>query len=65
MHFGHGQVPANRFVRPDGAIVDVATEVSERHGRPAGVKPGADGRIRLHAPLAVVLDGHFLQASQC
>lgn len=34
-----------RFVRPDVAIVDVATEVSELHGTPGGVKPGADGRI--------------------
>ena len=35
-----------RFVRPDVAIVDVATELSELRGPPPGVRPGADGRIR-------------------
>jgi uncharacterized protein (TIGR02246 family) len=35
-----------RFVRPDVAIVDVATEVTELKGTPPGVRPGADGRIR-------------------
>lgn len=38
-----------RFVRPDVAIADVATEVSELHGLPPGVKAGADGY--LHARL--------------
>ncbi len=36
-----------RFVRPDVAIVDVATELSELRGRtPPGVKARADGKIR-------------------
>jgi uncharacterized protein (TIGR02246 family) len=35
-----------RFVRPDVAIVDVATELSELSGAPPDMKPAADGRIR-------------------
>lgn len=34
-----------RFVRPDVAIVDVATEISELHDAPPGVKPNSAGRI--------------------
>jgi uncharacterized protein (TIGR02246 family) len=34
-----------RFVRPDVAIVDIATELSHLRDAPPGVKPGADGRI--------------------
>jgi uncharacterized protein (TIGR02246 family) len=34
-----------RFVRPDVAIVDIATEVSELRNAPPGIMPGADGRI--------------------
>ena len=35
-----------RFVRPDVAIVDIATEVSQLSAAPPGVKPTGDGRIR-------------------
>jgi uncharacterized protein (TIGR02246 family) len=45
-----------RFVRPDVAIVDIATEVSELQGVPPGVKPGADGRI--HTRLQQVFVRH-------
>lgn len=34
-----------RFVRPDVAIVDLATEVSNLSGTPPGVRPDAAGRI--------------------
>ena len=34
-----------RFVRPDVAIADIATEVSQLSGTPPGVTPGGDGRI--------------------
>ena len=34
-----------RFVRPDVAIVDLATEVSNLSGAPPGVRPNAAGRI--------------------
>lgn len=34
-----------RFVRPDVAIVDIATEVSALKSAPPGVTRGADGRI--------------------
>jgi uncharacterized protein (TIGR02246 family) len=34
-----------RFVRPDVAIVDVATEVGTLSGAPPGVRPNAAGRI--------------------
>lgn len=46
-----------RFVRPDVAIVDIATELSELHGVPPGVKPGADGRIRTRLQEVLVKDG--------
>jgi uncharacterized protein (TIGR02246 family) len=35
-----------RFVRPDVAIVDIATQLSDLKGLPPGVKAGADGTIR-------------------
>jgi hypothetical protein len=35
-----------RFVRPDVAIVDVETELSELKGSPPGIRPGGDGHIR-------------------
>jgi uncharacterized protein (TIGR02246 family) len=34
-----------RFVRPDVAIADIATEVSQLSGAPPGLTPGGDGRI--------------------
>ena len=34
-----------RLVRPDVAIVDVATEVGNLSGAPPGVRPNAAGRI--------------------
>lgn len=34
-----------RFVRPDVAIVDLATELSNLSGAPPGVRPNAAGRI--------------------
>lgn len=46
-----------RFVRPDVAIVDVATELSELRSAPPGVKPGADGRIRTRLQEVFVKDG--------
>lgn len=42
-----------RFVRPDVAIVDIATVVSGLVGVPPGVKPASDGR--LHTRLQEVL----------
>jgi uncharacterized protein (TIGR02246 family) len=35
-----------RFVRPDVAIVDLATEVTNLTGAPPGVRPNAAGRIQ-------------------
>jgi uncharacterized protein (TIGR02246 family) len=34
-----------RFVRPDVAIVDLATEVGNLSGAPPGIRPKANGRI--------------------
>lgn len=34
-----------RFVRPDVAIVDLATEVGNLGGAPPGIKPNAEGKI--------------------
>jgi uncharacterized protein (TIGR02246 family) len=46
-----------RFVRPDVAIVDVATELSDLRGRtPPGVKARADGRIRTRLQEVFVKD---------
>ena len=46
-----------RFVRPDVAIVDVATELSELRGTPPGVKARADGKIRTRLQEVFVKDG--------
>lgn len=46
-----------RFVRPDVAIVDVATELSALTGAPPGVKPAADGRIRTRLQEVFVKNG--------
>ena len=47
-----------RFVRPDVAIVDVATELSELRGRtPPGVKARPDGKIRTRLQEVFVKDG--------
>ena len=47
-----------RFVRPDVAIVDVATELSELRGRtPSGVKARGDGKIRTRLQEVFVKDG--------
>lgn len=46
-----------RFVRPDVAIVDVATDLSELGGRtPPGVKARADGKIRTRLQEVFVKD---------
>lgn len=46
-----------RFIRPDVAIVDVATELSGLQGRtPPGVKARADGRIRTRLQEVFVKD---------
>jgi uncharacterized protein (TIGR02246 family) len=45
-----------RFVRPDVAIVDIATEVSELKSAPPGVTSGADGRIRTRLQQVFVKD---------
>jgi uncharacterized protein (TIGR02246 family) len=45
-----------RFVRPDVAIVDIATEVSQLRGAPPGVKPGADGSIHTRLQEVFVKD---------
>jgi uncharacterized protein (TIGR02246 family) len=46
-----------RFVRPDVAIVDIATELSQLQGAPPGVKLRADGRIRTRLQEVLVKDG--------
>jgi len=47
-----------RFVRPDVAIVDIATELSELRGRtPPGVKARPDGKIRTRLQEVFVQDG--------
>jgi hypothetical protein len=53
-----GKTHRSRFVRPDVAIVDVATELSELRGRaPPGVKARADGKIRTRLQEVFVKDG--------
>jgi uncharacterized protein (TIGR02246 family) len=52
-----------RFVRPDVAIVDINTEVSELSGTPPGVKPGADGRIRTRLQEVFVREGREWRVS--
>jgi uncharacterized protein (TIGR02246 family) len=46
-----------RFVRPDVAIVDISTELSELHGTPPGIKVEADGRIHTRLQNVFVKDG--------
>jgi uncharacterized protein (TIGR02246 family) len=46
-----------RFVRPDVAIVDVVTEVSELKGLPPGVRTGGDGKIHTRLQEVFVKDG--------
>ena len=46
-----------RFVRPDVAIVDVATELSDLRGTPPGIKPGADGHIHTRLQEVFVKNG--------
>lgn len=46
-----------RFVRPDVAIVDVATEVSDLAGTPPGVRPNAAGRLQTRLQEIYVKDG--------
>lgn len=45
-----------RFVRPDVAIVDVATEVSDLRGTPPGVKANAAGRLQTRLQEVYVKD---------
>jgi uncharacterized protein (TIGR02246 family) len=46
-----------RFVRPDVAIVDIATEVSRLESNPPGVRPGPDGRLRTRLQQVFVKHG--------
>lgn len=46
-----------RFVRPDVAIVDVATELSQLRGTPPGVKARPDGTIVTRLQEVFVKDG--------
>jgi uncharacterized protein (TIGR02246 family) len=45
-----------RFVRPDVAIVDVSTELSDLQGMPPGVKGTTDGKIRTRLQEVFVKD---------
>lgn len=45
-----------RFVRPDVAIVDLATEVGNLSGAPPGVKPNAEGKITTRLQQVFVRD---------
>lgn len=45
-----------RLVRPDVAIVDIETRISELTGRPPGVQPGADGTIQTRLQQVFVKD---------
>ena len=45
-----------RFVRPDVAIVDLDTAISELQGSPPGIKPGADGMIHTRLQEVFVKD---------
>jgi uncharacterized protein (TIGR02246 family) len=45
-----------RFVRPDVAIVDLATELSNLSGAPPGVRPNASGRILTRLQQVLVKD---------
>jgi uncharacterized protein (TIGR02246 family) len=44
------------FVRPDVAIVDISTELSELHGTLPGVKSMADGKLRTRLQEVLVKD---------
>jgi uncharacterized protein (TIGR02246 family) len=46
-----------RFVRPDVAIVDLATELRNLSGAPPGVRPNAAGRILTRLQQVFVKDG--------
>jgi uncharacterized protein (TIGR02246 family) len=53
-----------RFVRPDVAIVDLSTELSELHGAPPGIKAGPDGKIHTRLQEVFVKDkGEWLITS--
>jgi uncharacterized protein (TIGR02246 family) len=53
-----------RFVRPDVAIVDLTTELSELQGVPPGIKPAADGKIHTRLQEVFVKDkGEWLITS--
>jgi hypothetical protein len=45
-----------RLVRPDVAIVDIATELSQLQGAQPGMKIRADGRIRTRLQEVLVKD---------
>jgi uncharacterized protein (TIGR02246 family) len=46
-----------RFVRPDVAIADITTEVSQVKGGPPGIKASADGEIHTRLQEVLVKDG--------
>jgi uncharacterized protein (TIGR02246 family) len=46
-----------RFVTPDVAIVDIATQLSRLQGAPPGITPGADGTIRTRLQEVFVKQG--------
>jgi uncharacterized protein (TIGR02246 family) len=46
-----------RYVRPDVAIVDVITDISQLQGRPPGVNVSADGRIHTRLQEVFVKEG--------
>src|SRR3989442_3285439 len=46
-----------RFVRPDVAIVDIATELSELHGTPPGIQANATGKIETRLQEVYAKDG--------
>ena len=46
-----------RFLRPDVAIVDVITEVSELKGLPPGIRASTDGKIHTRLQEVFVKDG--------
>ena len=53
-----------RFVRPDVAIADVTTELSELQGAPPGIKPSGDGKIHTRLQEVFVKDkGEWLITS--
>jgi len=46
-----------RFVRPDVAIVDVITDISQLQGRPPGINVSTDGRIHTRLQEVFVKEG--------